>query len=257
MILHAPHLEVLADRASVAARAAALVVARLRDCHPITLGLATGATMTPLYARLSEACRTGAISFRDVTSFNLDEHVGVPPAEPGSFEGYMHKHLLDHVDMAPGHAHLLDGMADDLDAEAAGYEGLIAATGGIDLQLLGIGANGHIGYNEPGADFASRTRQVTLDPTTRRANAASFPLRAAPPERAVTMGIATILEARSILVIATGRTKAPAIAAALEGPVSTGCPASALRLHGDVTILCDEEAASLLAAFQNKARKTG
>jgi len=257
MTLHSPHLEVLADRASVAERAAALVIARLRGGAPVTLGLATGATMTPLYARLSEACRTGVVSFKAVTSFNLDEHVGVPPHEPGSFERYMHEHLVDQVDMAPGHAHLLDGMADDLEAEAARYEGLIAAAGGIDLQLLGIGANGHIGYNEPGSDFASRTRQITLDPATRRANAASFPQRASAPDRAITMGIATILAARSIIVIATGRAKARAIAAALEGPVTTDCPASVLRMHDDVTILCDEEAASLLAAFQNKVRKTG
>ena len=244
---HPPKLEILADREAVAQRAVALVVARLHGAGPVTLGLATGATMTPFYARLTEAFAAGAVSFREATSFNLDEHVGVPADEPGSFSLYMREHFLSRVDMPEGRAHFLDGMAQDIAAEAARYEAAIAAAGGIDLQILGIGANGHIGYNEPGSDFASRTRELVLEEATRRVNEGSFPARAAPPDRALTIGIGTILEARSILLLATGAAKAQAIAAALEGPITTRCPASALRLHGDVTILCDPEAASLLA----------
>lgn len=244
---HRPKLEILADRDAVAARAVALVVARIAKGGPTTLGLATGATMTPFYARLAEAFAACSVSFRDVTSFNLDEHVGVPPDEPGSFRLYMHEHFLALTDMPEAGANFLDGMAPDLAAEAARYEALIAGAGGIDLQILGIGPNGHIGYNEPGSEFALRTRELGLEDATRNGNRGSFPARAAPPDRALTIGIGTILEARSILLLATGAAKAQAIAAALDGPVTTRCPASALRLHGDVTILCDREAASLLA----------
>ena len=160
--------------------------------------------MRPVYARLVAAARAGDVSFRAVSSFNLDEYVGVASQSPGSFHAYMQEHLFGHVDMEPGRARIPDGMAGDIAAEAARYEALIAAAGGIDLLLLGIGANGHIGFNEPGSDFTSRTREIRLDEATRIANAHNFPYPASVPERAITMGIATILEARSILLIATG-----------------------------------------------------
>ena len=149
--------------------------------------------------------------------------------------------------MEAGRARIPDGMAGDIAAEAARYEALIAAAGGIDLLLLGIGANGHIGFNEPGSDFESRTREIRLDETTRLANARNCPYPASVPERAITMGIATILEARSILLIATGPEKAAAVAAAIDGPIAPACPASALRLHDNVHILCDEAAAAAIA----------
>ena len=243
----APRIEVVGNAAAVAERAAALVIARLHDRRPVTLGLATGATMAPLYARLVAATRAGLISFRTVSSFNLDEYVGVAPQSPGSFHAYMQQHLFGHVDIEAGRARIPDGTADDVAAEAARYEAQIAAAGGIDLLLLGIGANGHIGFNEPGSDFASRTREVRLDEATRIANAINFPDPASVPERAITMGIATILEARSILLIDKGPEKAAAVAAAIEGPITAACPASALRLHGNVDILCDEPAAAALA----------
>jgi len=159
----------------------------------------------------------------------------------------MQEHLFGHVDMEAGRARIPDGMAGDIAAEAARYEALIAAAGGIDLLLLGIGANGHVGFNEPGSDFESRTREIRLDEATRLANARNFPYPASVPERAITMGIATILEARSILLIATGPEKAAAVAAAIDGPIAPACPASALRLHDNVHILCDEAAAAALA----------
>jgi glucosamine-6-phosphate deaminase len=251
---HLPHLEVVADAATVAARAAARIVARLQSTAVTTLGLATGATMAPLYARLVAAHRAGDISFSTAFSFNLDEYVGVAPEQNGSFHAYMQKHLFEHIDIAPGRTHVPDGAAADLALEAARYESLIAAAGGIDLQLLGIGSNGHIGFNEPGSAFSSRTRDVELTETTRRA--ANFPGRAVAPERAITMGIATILEARHILLLATGAEKAAAVAAAIEGPLSTECPASALRLHGRVHILCDRAAASRLSQQPDGLRRS-
>jgi glucosamine-6-phosphate deaminase len=243
---HTPQIEIVSDADAVAERAAALIIATLRRAEITTLGLATGATMAPLYARLVAANRTGTVSFRTAFSFNLDEYVGVAPEAPESFCAFMQEHLLEHIDIAPGRAHIPDGTARDLVTEAARYEALIAAAGGIDLQLLGIGANGHIGFNEPGSDFSSRTREVKLDEATRLGNAGSFPGRASAPERAITMGIATILEARSILLLATGPEKAAALAAAVDGPITPACPASALRLHRDVHILCDQAAASAL-----------
>jgi glucosamine-6-phosphate deaminase len=247
MRLFAPRIEVMDTADAVAERAAALVIATLHSTGVTTLGLATGATMAPLYARLVAAHRAGAISFRNAFSFNLDEYVGVAPGSPGSFRAFMQRHLFEQIDIEPGRTHIPDGTARNLAAEARRYEALIAAAGGIELQLLGIGANGHIGFNEPGSDFSSRTREVRLDEATRLGNAGSFPDSASAPERAITMGIATILEARGILLLATGREKAAAIAAAIEGPLTTACPASALRQHGNVQILCDEAAASALA----------
>jgi glucosamine-6-phosphate deaminase len=247
MRLHPPRIEIAGTADAMAERAAQLVIATLRSTGVTTLGLATGATMAPLYARLAAMNRAGEISFRNTFSFNLDEYVGVPPQSPASFHATMKRHLFDHIDIEPGRTHIPDGTARNLAAEARRYEALIAAAGGIDLQLLGIGANGHIGFNEPGSDFASRTREVVLDETTRLGNAGHFPDRASAPERAITMGIATILEARAILLLATGPEKAAAIAAAIEGPLTPACPASALRLHDNVQILCDEAAASALA----------
>jgi glucosamine-6-phosphate deaminase len=254
---HAPQIEIVDNAASVTDRAAAHIIARMRDQPALTLGLATGATMKPLYARLVAATRAGEISFKAVSSFNLDEYVGVAPQSPGSFHTYMQEHLFGHVDMDAGHAKIPDGMAGDIAAEAARYEALIAASGGIDLLLLGIGTNGHIAFNEPGSDFASRTREIRLDEATRLAEARNFPDPASAPERAITIGIATILEARSILLIATGPAKAAAIAAALEGPIDPACPASALRLHDNVHIICDEAAAAALVKRpQHNNRRT-
>jgi glucosamine-6-phosphate deaminase len=168
----------------------------------------------------------------------------------------MREHLFGHVDIEAGRAKIPNGMAENVAAEAASYEEQIAAAGGIDLLLLGIGANGHIGFNEPGSNFASRTREVVLDEATRTANAGGSPDPASVPRRAITMGIATILEARNILLVATGSEKAAAVAAAIEGPIGPACPASALRLHRNVDILSDEQAAAALAIRpQNKNRR--
>ena len=241
---HLPAIDILPSSDAVAAHTAGLVIDGLVSGRVTTLGLATGATMVQVYARLVAAYTASVVSFRAVTTFNLDEYVGVEPTAPGSFRAFMSRCLFDQVDIEPARIHVPDGLARDSAIECARYEQLIRQNGGFGLQLLGIGANGHIGFNEPGSDFASRTREIGLTDGTRAANAVFFPAPAAVPRHALTMGIATILEAREILLVAIGAHKADAVNAAVFGPISTDCPASALRLHPCVRIICDAAAAS-------------
>jgi glucosamine-6-phosphate deaminase len=242
--LQAPEPLIVEDEAAVADFVATLVAERLAAQPRLVLGLATGQTFVAVYERLVALHRRGAASFAEAASFNLDEYAGLPADHPASYHAFMRRCLFDHVDIEPSRALLPDGMAADLDAEAARYEAAIRLAGGIDVQLLGIGENGHIGFNEPGAAFASRTRVVALDASTRRANRRFFPAGEEVPERAITMGVATILEAREIVLAATGTRKAAALHAALAGPVSPACPASVLCRHPRATIVCDREAAA-------------
>ncbi len=250
-----PAIDILASGDAVAAHAAGLIIDGMASGRVATLGLATGATMVPVYAQLVAAYTEGAVSFRDVTSFNLDEYLGVQPTARGSFRSFMQRCLFDRVDIDPARIYVPDGLARDSAIECARYENLIRQNGGIGLQLLGIGANGHIGFNEPGSPFMSRTREILLTGATRAANAAFFDAPAEVPRRALTMGIGTILEAREILLIATGAHKADAINAAVFGPISNACPASALRLHPRVRIICDAAAATHIA--RRRAASTG
>ncbi len=226
------------------ARVAALVAETVRRKPAAVLGLATGGTMLPVYERLRASCRDGDLTFAGVTSFNLDEYIGLVPEHPCSYHRYMGEALFDHIDIAPARTHLPRGDAADVLAEADRYEALIAATGGIDLQLLGIGRNGHIGFNEPTSSLASRTRVKTLTEDTRRANRRFFDSFDDTPRYALTMGVATILESRFCVLLATGSAKADAVAAMVEGPVSAACPASALQLHRNVTVVLDRDAAA-------------
>ncbi len=245
MSLHRPVIEVLADPAEAAARAARIVLDGVAQGRTRVLGLATGGTMIPFYASLIAMARAAAIPFRGLTSFNLDEYVGISPSHPASFHSYMERHVFGPAGFDRSGIHLPDGEAQDLAAEAARYERAIADAGGIDLQMLGIGANGHIGFNEPGSSFASRTRAVALTAQTRADNAADFPGKAV-PEQALTMGIATILAAREIVLLATGPRKAAAIASAFAKPPDPDCPASALQSHPRVRVVCDAAAAAAL-----------
>src|SRR5690606_28666795 len=195
------------------------------------LGLATGETPLGIYRKLAEKFREGLISFRQVTTFNLDEYVNLPEDHPESYHAYMRRHLFDHIDLPPSRAHLPCGNAADLAAECQRYDALIEEAGGIDLQMLGIGHNGHIGFNEPGRELAAGTHVVRLAPETRRANARFFGSIDEVPERAVTMGVGTILKARLILLIAKGADKADIVRRALTGPITTECPASLLQTH--------------------------
>ncbi|CAI9119363.1 glucosamine-6-phosphate deaminase [Brytella acorum] len=241
-------LIVTPDTLQATATAAAIIAETLSAEPASVLGLATGRTMEGVYGHLVRAVQSRETSFSEMTSFNLDEYVGLSASDPHSYRHYMQEHLFDHVRPDPARVHVPCGAAADLDAECAAYEKAIADAGGIALQLLGIGNTGHIGFNEPPSLFDTRTRVVELDDETREQNASMFGGDAdAVPSRAITMGVGTILDAGRLLLLATGRVKARIIADALEGPVSPQVSASAIRLHHDVTVILDEDAASNLS----------
>ncbi|WP_108398602.1 glucosamine-6-phosphate deaminase [Devosia submarina] len=208
------------------------------------LGLPTGGTPEPIYARLVESYRSGLVSWKDITTFNLDEYIGLGADHPGSYATYMRERLFDHVDGPAEHHHIPNGLAGDPAGEAAEYEGKIAAAGGIDLMLLGLGQNGHIGFNEPGSSFQSRTRAVDLTPSTIAANQRFFGAGELPPRKAISMGIGTILEARRIIVVATGEVKAVAVRRMLGEQKTPDLPASALQDGRNVMVVLDALAAS-------------
>jgi glucosamine-6-phosphate deaminase len=214
---------------------------------PSVLGLATGSTPLGTYQELIGRHRTGGLSFAQAQAFLLDEYVGLPAAHPQSYHSVIRDEFTISVDFAPDAVHGLDGMAEDPEAEAARYEGLIAAAGGVDIQILGIGTDGHVGFNEPMSSLGSRTRIKTLTRQTRQDNARFFDSADDVPDHVLTQGLGTIREARHLLLLAMGEAKAEAIAAAVEGPVAAICPASALQLHPHVSVLVDEAAASRLA----------
>lgn len=236
---------ITANASAAAAHAADIVERTLAELEAPVFGLATGSTPVALYQALIERHRHQGLSFAKLTTFNLDEYVGLPPEHPQSYRHFMQRELFDHVDIEPANTFLPDGMSDPLEAGNA-YEALIEGHGGIDLQVLGIGRNGHIGFNEPTSSLGSRTRVKTLTRDTLEANARFFAPQEFQPSLALTMGIATILEARSILLIATGEAKAEAVARCVEGPLSALVPASALQLHPKVTVIVDQAAAGRL-----------
>ncbi|HBF28070.1 glucosamine-6-phosphate deaminase [Rhizobium sp.] len=211
------------------------------------LGLATGATMEPVYAHIVDAFRRGGLSFTGVTTFNLDEYAGLAASDPGSYRSTMDRLLFDHIDINKSRTFLPEASASESEVAAAHYENLIKQAGGVDLQLLGIGRNGHIGFNEPGSAITSRTRLVELHADTLAANAKFF-ADGKVPTSAVTMGIGTILSAREIVVLATGAAKANAVSRARSGAFSVDCPASALQTHDHVTWFLDHDAANARAA---------
>ena len=216
--------------------AAQILLSTIRADPRVVLGLPTGRTPIGMYQRVVGECERTYHCFRDVTTFNLDEYVGVPREHAGSYYTYMRRHLFDHVDIEPGNAHLPDGMAPDRDTECRRYEKEIRDAGGLAVTFLGLGRNGHIGFNEPGTPFDSRTRVVELHDSTRRANAEFFP-DGQVPTHAITMGIETILESGRIVLLAAGAGKQEAIARLRSGEVTEDFPASALWRHHDVTVL--------------------
>lgn len=248
------------DAGAAADLAARLVAARLQAKPSLVLGLATGRTMEAVYDRLVTMHRANGLDFSGCTTFNLDEYIGVAPDDEHSYRYYMTQHLFDGVDIDQRKTHVPHGLAADLHAEAARYEELIREAGGIDLQLLGIGEAGHIGFNEPLSALMSRTRDKALTPTTRQQNAGMFGGNAEMvPKRALTMGVGTILEARELILLATGRAKAAIIAKAIEGPITSMISASAIQLHPSCKVILDETAAAELAqrdyydwVFQNE-----
>ena len=224
-------------------QAAATAVCDLVHAKPdAAIGLATGRTQEPLFAELLRRYRAGEVSFKRARFFHLDEYWGMPATSPDSMSGSLNRMFVGGVDTPQGQFHRVDGMAADPVAEAERYEAVIRHAGGIDLQILGMGTNAHIAFNEPGSSHDSRMRLITLTKETQEANRDFFAAGADVPSQALTIGIATILDCKSILMLVTGRSKVPAMRAALEGPIDEACPASALRRHPSCTLLCDAEA---------------
>ena len=217
-------------------RAAQLFLGSIRANPRVVLGLPTGRTPVGMYDRVVRDCKREYHCFRDVTTFNLDEYVGIDRNDHGSYYTFMREHLFDHVDLDPARANLPNGMAPDLTLECERYEQAIQSAGGLNLTFLGLGRNGHIGFNEPGTPFDSRTRVVELHESTRSANASLFD-HGVVPTHAITMGIATILSSASIVLLATGSGKQEAIARLRSGTIDEDFPASALWKHHDVRVL--------------------
>lgn len=231
--------------------AASRVVADTINSKPdAVLGLATGSTPLKLYAELVRMHREEGLDFSQLRTFNLDEYVGLGRDDPQSYHHFMHEHLFRHVNIAPQNIHIPSGTTSNYEAFCAWYENRIRECGGIDLQILGIGSDGHIAFNEPTSSLGSRTRIKTLARQTIEDNARFFERPEDVPVYAITMGVGTILEARRIILIACGRKKAAAVAAALEGPVTSMITASALQLHRDTICFLDEDAAGELRMIE-------
>lgn len=240
-------ISIYPDSLAVGRALAAKIADALQEKPELVLGLPTGRTPLHLYQELIALFRNGVADFSAATTFNLDEFVGIPADHPGSYRSFMKTHLLDHVNLDQARVHFLDGLAPDSAAEGCRFEGEIEACGGIDLLILGIGTNGHIGFNEPSSGLAARTHRVTLKPETRRSNAALFDGNVDDvPAEALTMGMGTILDARAVVLLATGGRKADCVERLVTGPITTELPASFLQLHRNVEILLDEAAAARL-----------
>jgi glucosamine-6-phosphate deaminase len=228
------------------AEAGALAASRIADlvaARPdAVLGLATGSTPLPVWAALRER---GADLSR-VRGFALDEYLGLPPGHPESYRAVLTREVVEPLGLDPARVHVPGDDGGPVESAGARYEAAIREAGGIDLQILGIGRTGHIGFNEPGSSLASRTRIKTLTEATRRDNARFFPSEDDVPRHCLTQGLGTILEARELVLLAFGEAKAEAVAGAVEGPVSAGLPGSVIQLHPEVTVLVDEAAASRL-----------
>jgi glucosamine-6-phosphate deaminase len=238
-------IHVFDDEQGLARALAARIAAALRERPSIVLGLPTGRTPIATYAELRRLHAEQGLSFAQTSTFNLDEFVGIDSGHPGSFRHFMDQHLFGAVDLRPQRIHFLNGMAADLDAECRRYEQDIDAAGGIDLQLLGIGGNGHIGFNEPDEGLIANTHEVALHEGTRRDNAGQFggdPARV--PRAALSMGMGTILKARALVLVATGERKARCVERMVHGLVTTRVPASFLQMHRSVEVYLDRPAAS-------------
>ena len=237
-------MKVIIDSAeNIAAMAAQQYVSLLKRKPNAILGGATGSTPLGLYAELVRLNKAGEISFKEASSFNLDEYVGLDGAHDQSYRYFMDHNLFDHIDIDKSRTRVPSGI--DV-SDPAAYDKEIEAAGGVDLQLLGIGNNGHIGFNEPGTPFGSLTHIVELTESTREANKRFFKSIDEVPTHAVTMGVKTVMQARSIILMAIGPAKAPIMKEMLQGPVTENVPASVLQLHPDVTVYIDYEAAKLL-----------
>ena len=238
-------VKIFNDAQEIAVAAADLFVDIINNKNDAVLGLATGASPVPTYNKLIEAYQAGKVSFKDVKTFNLDEYCDLPKDDKNSYYTFMHENLFDKVDVKEENVNFLDGNVTDWEQESKRYSDAMAAVGGIDIQLLGIGTNGHIGFNEPADAFTDESFKVTLTQSTIDSNQKYFgdvPM----PRYALTMGIGSIMRAKKILLIATGESKAQAIKGMIQGEVTPQLPASVLNEHDDVIVMLDKAAASLL-----------
>jgi len=219
---------------------------QIRDKPDSVLGLATGSTPIGVYALLVEMHRRGEIDFARVRTFNLDEYVGLGPEHPGSYRHFMREHLFSKVNVAAENTHVPDGLTKSVPAHCADYEESIRRCGGIDLQLLGLSRDGHIGFNEPSSSLASRTRLKTITPQTAADNVGVFGTAEKVPRHVITMGIGTIMESRRVVMMATGAPKAAVVAQMVEGAITANCPATVLQMHPSCMVVLDEAAAAEL-----------
>lgn len=228
--------------------AAAMITAQVKKNPKTILGLATGATPVAMYNEMAKAVKAKKVSYKQVKSWNLDEYEGLPGTHEQSYRYFMNENLFKKIDIKLSNTHVLNGLAKNAEKECKNYEAQIKKAGGIDLQVLGIGSDGHIAFNEPGTSLASRTSIVYLTPSTIKDNARLFfkGKEKEVPTRAFSMGVGTIMEAKKIVLLAFGKGKADAVAGCVEGPMTQFCTASALQAHPDAWIFCDEEAASKL-----------
>ncbi|MBZ5752620.1 MULTISPECIES: glucosamine-6-phosphate deaminase [Metabacillus] len=230
------------DYQEMSKRVAEYIIEKVRTSKKLNLGLATGGTPVGTYTNLIEDHKQNYTSYQDVTTFNLDEYVGLSGDDSNSYRYYMNDQLFDHIDIHKSNTYIPRGDASDMQKECLDYEKLLTEHGGIDLQILGIGSNGHIGFNEPGTSFDSNTHLVELAPSTREANARYFSSLEEVPTKAVTMGIATIMKSKEILLLISGENKSEALSQLLHGEVNESFPASVLRNHPYVTIIADKAA---------------
>ncbi len=244
MIKNNLNIHIFNNSEQIAKAAAAIVTEQVLSNPNLVLGLATGATPLEMYSELINLYKKGVLSFSNIKTFNLDEYIGLSKKHPQSYYQYMVNNLFSHVDISLDNAYLPNGLAKDLEQECKNYENMISAAGGIDLQILGIGRNGHIGFNEPSNIFQTRTHIVELSEDTLKANAYLFDNNKDMPHTAITMGIGTIARAKRILLIAKGVSKAEAIAKMINGNIDPYNQASILQIHPNVTVLLDRDAAS-------------
>jgi glucosamine-6-phosphate deaminase len=224
--------------------AANIIIDKVRSNPSINLGLATGSTPVGMYEKLVQDHQEKGTSYKKVKTFNLDEYIGLSSEDPNSYRSFMNEQLFNHIDVPIENTHVPHGDAKDPQQECAEYEALLKKHGGVDLQILGIGGNGHVGFNEPGTSFQSETHIIELAESTRRANARFFNSLEEVPTQAITMGIASIMQSKEILLLVSGEKKSQALKQLLEGDVGEHFPASVLKTHPNVTIIADEAALS-------------
>ena len=235
------------DSTSASKVAARIIASKIRSKPDAILGLATGSTPLALYKELIWMHREEQLNFGDVTTFNLDEYVGLSKDHPASYYRFMRENLFDQINIPEYRIHIPDGMTPDVPSHCRQYEGAIKAAGGIDIQILGIGTDGHVGFNEPTSSLSSRTRIKTLTQQTRLDNAPFFPDGEEVPHHVITMGVGTIMNSHTCILLAFGKKKAKAIADTIEGPINSMVPASILQMHQRAIIIIDEEASSELS----------